>query len=72
LLGDVGAVARQLEIATANTDALDNALQTFTSDLRDVDLEKAATELITRQTAYQSALLATSRIIGLSLADYIR
>jgi flagellar hook-associated protein 3 FlgL len=72
LLGDVGATARQLEIAAANTDALDNALQTFRSDLQDVDLEKAATDLISRQTAYQSALLATSRILGLSLADYIR
>jgi flagellar hook-associated protein 3 FlgL len=47
-------------------------LTTFRSDLQEVDLEAAMTQLVTRQTAYQSAMLATSKVLSLSLADYLR
>jgi len=40
--------------------------------LSEVDQEKAITDLVSRQTAYQSAMLATSRVIGLTLTDYLR
>ena len=42
------------------------------SDVEEVDVEEAVTELVSRQTAYQAAMLATSRVMGLTLADYLR
>jgi flagellar hook-associated protein 3 FlgL len=72
LLGDVGARANQLELTTANLRALEVNLQTFRSDLEEVDFERAVTELVTRQTAYQAAMAATSRVIGMTLTDYLR
>ena len=42
------------------------------SKTEDVDLESAITELMTRQTAYQAAMLATSKVLGTSLTDYLR
>jgi flagellar hook-associated protein 3 FlgL len=72
LLGEVGARSGRLEVALANLDALDSTLQVFRSDLRELDLEEAVTHLVSRQNAYQAALLTTSRVMSLSLADYLR
>jgi flagellar hook-associated protein 3 FlgL len=72
LQGDVGAQRSQLEMTSANLTALDTTLSTFKSTLEDEDVQKAITELVGRQTAYQAAMLATSRVIGLNLADYLR
>lgn len=72
LLGDVGARTNQLQLTTANLKALEVNLQTFRSDLEEVDFEVAVTELVTRQTAYQAAMAATSRVMGLTLVDYLR
>lgn len=72
LIGGLGARANQLEITRSNLGALEINLHTLKSDLEEVDLEKAITELVNRQTAYQAAMLATSRVMGLSLADYLR
>lgn len=72
LLGETGAQAQQLEVSSANLGALDTSLRTFKSNLQDADLEKAVSELVTRQTAYQAAMLATSRIIGMNLTEYLR
>ena len=35
-------------------------------------MEKAITEMVARQTAYQAAMLASSRVMGLSLTEYLR
>ncbi len=72
LLGDVGAQSNQLETTTQNITALTGTLKTFKSNLQDIDLEAAVTTLVSKQNAYQSALLATSRVLTLSLADYMR
>jgi flagellar hook-associated protein 3 FlgL len=72
VVGETGSQMAQLDVSSANLDALDNSLRAFKSDLQDADLEKAVTDLVSRQTAYQSALLATSRVMGLNLADYLR
>ena len=71
-LGDVGAQSNQLESTTQNIIALNATLRVFKSNLQDVDLEEAVTTLVSKQNAYQSALLATSKVLTLSLADYIR
>ena len=72
LLGDTGARSNQLDVTASNIDALDTQLRSYASTLSEADLEEAITELVTRQTAYQAAMSATSRVIGLNLADYLR
>ena len=71
LIGDVGARSSQLEVTSSNLTALDTQLRTFKSVLEDADTEKAITELVTRQNTYQAAMLATSRVMGLNLANYL-
>lgn len=72
LIGEVGARVSSLQVTDANLDALDTGLQVLKSDVEEVDLEKAITELMGRQTSYQAALMSTSRVIGMTLADYLR
>ena len=71
LIGDVGARSSQLEVTSGNLVALDTQLRTFKSVLEDADMEKAVTELVSRQNTYQAAMLATSRVMGLNLANYL-
>lgn len=72
LIGTVGSRASSLQITGANVDALRSGLEVLQSDMEDVEVEKAITELMSRQTSYQAALLTTSKIMGLTLADYLR
>jgi flagellar hook-associated protein 3 FlgL len=72
LIAETGARYNQLDITRANLDAVELNLLTLKSDLEEVDVEEAATELMGRQTAYQAAMLATSRVMGLTLTDYLR
>ena len=72
LLGTNGARGNQLQMASASLEALDISLKTFRSDLQEVDIEEAMTELVGRQTAFQAAMLATSRVLGMNLTDYLR
>lgn len=72
LIGETGALANRLTIVDENLAALKTNITTFRSDLQDVDIETALTELTNRQLAYQAALMATSKVAGMSLADYLR
>jgi flagellar hook-associated protein 3 FlgL len=72
LLGETGANAVQLETAASNIESLTGTLENFRSDLSEVDFEEAVSQLVSRQTAYQAALAATSRMISLTLTDYLR
>jgi flagellar hook-associated protein 3 FlgL len=72
LIGENGARVNQLDVTSANLDAFAINLRTLKSDVEEVDVEEAVTELVSRQTAYQAAMLATSRVMGLTLADYLR
>ena len=72
VVGDTGATGSRLETAGQNLDALKANLTTFKSDLEEVDVETAMTELTNRQIAYQAALLATAKVTGLSLVDYLK
>jgi len=72
LLGDIGARTNHLQITRSSLEALDLNLQIQRSDLEEVDVEKAISDLVGRQTILQAAMLATSRVMGLSLADYLR
>jgi len=72
VVGDTGATGSRLDTAGQNLDALKANLTTFKSDLEEVDVETAMTELTNRQIAYQAALLATAKVTGLSLVDYLK
>lgn len=72
VVGDTGATANRLSSVSQNLDALKTNLTTFKSNLEEVDVESAMTELTSRQVAYQAALLATTKVTSLSLADYLR
>jgi flagellar hook-associated protein 3 FlgL len=71
LIGDIGARSSQLEVTSSNLTALDLQLRTFKSVLEDANTEQAVTELVSRQNAYQAAMLATSRVMSLNLASYL-
>jgi len=72
LVGDVGARVNRLEATRATLDALDLAITDQRATLAEVDAEQAITEMLSKQTAYQAAMIATSRVLGLSLAEYLR
>ncbi|MHB1072168.1 MAG: flagellar hook-associated protein FlgL [Gemmatimonadaceae bacterium] len=72
VIGDLGARANTLELTSANLDAFESSLKVFQSDLRDADLESALTELVSKQTSYQAAMLASQKVLSLNLTDYLR
>jgi flagellar hook-associated protein 3 FlgL len=71
LTGQTGAWANRLQITGSNITAFTNQLTASSATLQDVDIETAMTNLTGRQTAYQAAMAATSRVSGLSLANYL-
>lgn len=71
-VGALGARSGTLDLVGANLDAFEGSVQAFRSTVSEIDFERAAVELISRQNAYQSALLASSKVLGLNLSDYLR
>lgn len=71
-LGDVGARSNQLDLTESSLRSLDVSLKAYRSGLAEAEFEEAATDLAARQAAYQAALLATSRVLNLSITDYLR
>jgi flagellar hook-associated protein 3 FlgL len=71
LIGEQGARAGKFITATDSLDSLQLTLESVRSDLRDTEVEKVMVELASRQTQYQAAMAATSRVLGLSLANYL-
>lgn len=72
VLAEVGARQNQMQIAETNISAFSQSLLTLNSNLQDVDLETAMVDLVNRQTSYQAAMSATSRVLNLNLTDYLR
>ena len=72
ILGETGARSNALQIAGQNLTALKLNLTTYRSSLQDVDIEEAVTSMVTKQTAYQAAMMATSKVLGMTLTDYLR
>jgi flagellar hook-associated protein 3 FlgL len=71
LVAEVGARGTQLSAATENIEAMQFTLTKFRADVAEVDIEAATMELVNRQTALQAALMATSKALTTSLADYL-
>jgi flagellar hook-associated protein 3 FlgL len=72
LLGDVGGRYNHLQTTETRLQLLHLSSVTLRSQLEDVDMAKAMVDLVARQTALQSAMLATSRVLNLTLTDYLR
>jgi flagellar hook-associated protein 3 FlgL len=72
LVGEIGARQNQSDIVRAGLAALKDTFTAQKSGLSEVEMEQAITEMVQRQTAYQAAMLASSKVMGLSLADYLR
>ena len=72
LVGETGARQNQVDTIRTQLDALEQNLDLYRSGLSEVDMEQAITEMVGRQTAYQAAMLASSKVLGLSLTDYLR
>jgi flagellar hook-associated protein 3 FlgL len=72
MVGEVGARQNQVDTVRAGLDALHAALAEQKSGLSEVEMEEAITEMMQRQTAYQAAMLASSKVMGMSLTDYLR
>jgi flagellar hook-associated protein 3 FlgL len=70
--GDLGARMNQLDVTVSNLESLEVNLQTFRSGLEDADLTEAVTRMVNRQNSLEAAMLANSKILDLTLADYLR
>lgn len=71
LIGTQGSRTSEFLVTGSQLDRQEISLTTYRSDLRDLEIEKAMIELAGRQTGYQAAMTATSRVLGLSLANYL-
>jgi flagellar hook-associated protein 3 FlgL len=72
IVGDVGARGNRLDMTSSNLDAFEGTVTNLKSDLEDIDYEAAITDLMSRQNAYQAAMLATTKVMSLTLTDYLR
>jgi flagellar hook-associated protein 3 FlgL len=68
----VGARANRLEQAKTSQASLLTSNQGLLSQLEDVDMASAITELSRRQTTYQATLAVTAKVMQTSLIDYLR
>lgn len=71
-IGELGARQNQADATGTTLTALQSTLTQQKSGLSEVDMEQAITEMLARQTAYQAAMMASSKVMGLSLTDYLR
>ena len=71
-VAETGARGNRLEMAESNLVAFSAQLSVNTSDVQEVDLETALASLVAKQTTYQAALSVTSRVLSMSLTDYLR
>ncbi len=70
-LAELGSLSSRLESAETRVEDLDVRLQELISKTEDVDISEAVIQMQQNETAYQSALLVTSRVNQLSLMNYL-
>ena len=71
-LSGIGAKQTRLEAAQAQNESFFVELDRLTATETDVDIPSTVVKLSEAQTAYQAALQSGSKILGMSLLDYIR
>lgn len=72
VVGDVGMRSARLENALQAQQRNKDVFESIRSDIQEVDMAKAATDLTNLQTAFEASLAATAKITPLSLLDYLR
>jgi flagellar hook-associated protein 3 len=70
-LAGLGAALNRVTVKQNAYDTLNEQLTTNIANKGDTDLVEAATALATQQLAYQAALQSSSKIMGMSLVDYL-
>jgi flagellar hook-associated protein 3 FlgL len=70
-LAGLGAALNRVTVKQNAYDSLNEQLTTNIANKGDTDLIAAATALATQQLAYQAALQSSSKIMGMSLMDYL-
>jgi flagellar hook-associated protein 3 FlgL len=70
-LGELGSISNRLSGAENRAADLDVRLQELISKTEDIDISDAIIQLQQNETAYQSALLVTSRVGNLSLLNFL-
>lgn len=71
-IGCIGAIQARLETAQAITKNQTLALNTQVSNLASADIAQTSIQLSQTQTAYQAAAQSSSKIMNMSLMDYLR
>lgn len=71
-LSQLGAVQMRIEVSTAQRASRMDNLDKLISNEADVDLPTAITQLNQAALAYQASLQSTSKIMNISLLDYLR
>jgi flagellar hook-associated protein 3 FlgL len=70
-IATLGAQANTLDKKADMAGQLTLSSQERLSDIEDTDIIKAITDLNTQETSYQASLAAASKVMSLSLADYL-
>ncbi|OGP69289.1 MAG: flagellar hook-associated protein 3 [Deltaproteobacteria bacterium RBG_13_60_28] len=70
-IAGVGAALNRVDVKQNAYDSLQEELTTSIANKGDTDIVEAATALATRQLAYQAALQAATKIMSMSLMDYL-
>lgn len=69
---DVGMKYNRLQVRQSITTEVSLSLETRRSSIEDADMVEAIMNLQNIETAYQAALASTSRVLNISLVDYLR
>lgn len=72
VVADLGGRMNRVDQALEHMDSLEVELQGRRSELEETDMEEAISKLLNRQVTYEAAMLANSRIMNLTLTDYLR
>jgi flagellar hook-associated protein 3 FlgL len=72
VLGGTGSRYGQLELTATRLDTLEQTASTHRASLEEADMEETLVQLVTRQSALQATMLSTSRILGMTLSEYLR
>lgn len=71
-VSNIGATQTRMEADASQNDARFSALQDLTSQKTDVNIAQASVQLTQAQTSYQAALYSGSKILRMSILDYLR
>ena len=72
VLGENGTTYNRLKDAITHQDTLSTLYKGFTSDIEDVDMTQAITNMNQSQTALQAALQVTAQLNQISLLNYLK